>query len=129
MIEKPNKGIRIPDPIALSNSKINYQITITNIFRLLVVLMLISPSVLSARESSHFNRSIGTDTIKQTVPFFEQITKQSAPIRSLEEYVRLNQLPQGEKIFLHPDLPNNLAGDTIWFKAYSWFGYDQKPKQ
>jgi hypothetical protein len=32
-----------------------------------------------------------------------------------------------EKIYLHLDRPNYMQGDTIWFKAYSWFGYDQVP--
>jgi hypothetical protein len=32
-----------------------------------------------------------------------------------------------EKIFLHIDRPNYIQGDTIWFKAYIWFGYDQVP--
>jgi len=35
-----------------------------------------------------------------------------------------NSLP-GEKVFLHLDRPNYMQGDTIWFKAYSWFGYEQ----
>jgi hypothetical protein len=32
-----------------------------------------------------------------------------------------------EKIFIHIDRPNYIQGDTIWFKAYIWFGYDQVP--
>jgi hypothetical protein len=32
-----------------------------------------------------------------------------------------------EKIFLHIDRPNYIQGDTIWFKAYIWFGYNQVP--
>ena len=38
----------------------------------------------------------------------------------------LNSLP-AEKIYLHLDRPNYMQGDTIWFKAYSWFGFDQLP--
>lgn len=37
-----------------------------------------------------------------------------------------NSLPS-EKIYLHLDRPGYLQGDTIWFKAYSWFGYDEVP--
>jgi hypothetical protein len=43
---------------------------------------------------------------------------------SVEEYVRLNRALPEEKIFLHIDRPNYIQGDTIWFKAYSWYGYD-----
>ena len=46
---------------------------------------------------------------------------------SIEEYVMFNQPPPGEKIYLHLDRPSYLQGDTIWFKAYSWFGYNQVP--
>ena len=48
-------------------------------------------------------------------------------ITSLETYTQLNQSLPGEKVFLHIDRPNYLQGDTIWFKAYIWFGYNQMP--
>jgi len=44
-----------------------------------------------------------------------------------EEYKRLNPALPGEKVYLHLDRPNYMQGDTIWFKAYSWFGFDQLP--
>ena len=37
-----------------------------------------------------------------------------------------SQLPS-EKVFLHLDRPNYMQGDTIWFKAYAWFGFEQLP--
>jgi len=37
-----------------------------------------------------------------------------------------NTIPS-EKIYLHLDRPGYMQGDTIWFKAYSWFGYEQIP--
>jgi hypothetical protein len=46
---------------------------------------------------------------------------------SVEEYVRLSQGLPAEKVFLHIDRPSYIQGDTIWFKAYSWYGYDQIP--
>jgi len=46
---------------------------------------------------------------------------------SLERYLQSNTVFPAEKIYLHLDRPNYLQGDTIWFKAYSWFGFDQKP--
>jgi hypothetical protein len=48
-------------------------------------------------------------------------------INSLEEYVQQNQELPAEKVFLHLDRPFYLQGDTIWFKAYLWYGYDQVP--
>jgi hypothetical protein len=46
---------------------------------------------------------------------------------SMEEYWQKNTALPAEKIYLHLDRPNYIQGDTIWFKAYSWFGYDQIP--
>ena len=37
-----------------------------------------------------------------------------------------NYLPI-EKIYLHSDRSSYMQGDTVWFKAYSWFGFDQLP--
>jgi hypothetical protein len=48
-------------------------------------------------------------------------------IESVEELVRLNQTLPTEKVFLHIDRPNYMQGDTIWFKAYSWYGDNQIP--
>jgi len=36
-------------------------------------------------------------------------------------------IKETEKVYLHFDRPNYMQGDTIWFKAYSWCGYDQVP--
>jgi hypothetical protein len=44
-----------------------------------------------------------------------------------EEYKRNSTFLPGEKVYLHLDRPNYMQGDTIWFKAYSWFGFDQLP--
>jgi len=46
---------------------------------------------------------------------------------SLEEFVQLHQEHPAEKIFLHVDRSDYMNGDTIWFKAYLWYGYDQLP--
>jgi hypothetical protein len=45
--------------------------------------------------------------------------------RSLENYVQFHEESPRGKIFLHFDRSNYLQGDTIWFKAYLWYGYDQ----
>jgi hypothetical protein len=55
------------------------------------------------------------------------LTGQTLSTGSLEEYVRLHETPPREKIFLHLDRPNYIQGDTIWLKAYSWYGYNQMP--
>jgi hypothetical protein len=46
---------------------------------------------------------------------------------SIDKYILDNEALPGEKVYLHTDRPEYLQGDTIWFKAYSWFGYDQVP--
>jgi hypothetical protein len=46
---------------------------------------------------------------------------------SLEKFIQINNSLPREKIFLHLDRPNYIQGDTIWFKAYIWFGYNQNP--
>jgi hypothetical protein len=45
----------------------------------------------------------------------------------LEVYLQSHTTFPAEKIYLHFDRPSYLQGDTIWFKAYSWFGFDQVP--
>ncbi len=40
--------------------------------------------------------------------------------------VLTNELPL-EKIYIHTDRSSYMAGDTIWFKGYLWYGADQKP--
>ena len=46
---------------------------------------------------------------------------------SVIDYRLINSNSPPEKVFLHLDRPDYNPGDTIWFKAYSWFGYDQLP--
>lgn len=48
-------------------------------------------------------------------------------IGSLEDYIRLNQTRPAEKVFLHTDRQGYLQSDTIWFKAYLWYGFYQVP--
>jgi hypothetical protein len=55
----------------------------------------------------------------------EKKTGQGNVIGSVDEYRKLNTSLPGEKVYLHLDRPNYMQGDTIWFKAYSWFGFDQ----
>jgi len=46
-------------------------------------------------------------------------------IGSIDEYLQINQDRPAEKIFLHTDRGNYRQGDTIWIKAYLWYGYEQ----
>jgi hypothetical protein len=46
---------------------------------------------------------------------------------SIEDYIESNSTLRREKVFLHIDRPNYIQGDTIWFKAYLWYGNEQKP--
>jgi len=48
-------------------------------------------------------------------------------VGSLENYIQLNQEYPSEKVYLHLDRPIYMQDDTIWFKAYLWYGYDQVP--
>ena len=73
-----------------------------------VILILLCPKGLAAQDS--------TD---------EKGKGQGNVVGSVEEYRKSNASLPGEKVFLHLDRPNYMQGDTIWFKAYSWFGYDQ----
>ena len=49
------------------------------------------------------------------------------PVQASNGNQKLNNSLPGEKVYLHLDRPNYMQGDTIWFKAYSWFGFDQLP--
>ena len=40
---------------------------------------------------------------------------------------QLFQAPQTEKVYLHLDRNTFLPGDTVWAKAYLWYGYEQLP--
>lgn len=46
---------------------------------------------------------------------------------SMKEYIQRNEAHLSEKVYLHLDRHNYMQGDTIWFKAYAWFGYNQLP--
>jgi len=70
----------------------------------------------SVVESTSYNYKV-TDNFLQrdTIPL------------SIGEYVSSTRSLPYEKIYLHLDRTGYLTGDTIWFKAYSWYGYEQIP--
>ncbi|MDP4207383.1 MAG: hypothetical protein Q8928_01085 [Bacteroidota bacterium] len=55
--------------------------------------------------------------------FSHNLSAQESP----ETGKQLFQAAQGEKVYLHLDRNTFLPGDTIWAKAYLWFGYEQLP--
>lgn len=113
--------------ITLLKRKRNYSNTRGNFIIVLFLFLLIVLTELSGQEAINLIQSTKQDTVKQSLLAPDQITGKNQVIVSLEEYVRLNQAPPAEKIYLHLDRPNYMQGDTIWFKAYSWYGYDQVP--
>lgn len=68
----------------------------------------------------------GQNADQQTHSLNKDVVTQE-DIGSLDEYVTMNQELPSEKVYLHLDRPNYMQGDTIWFKAFLWYGYDQIP--
>ncbi len=54
-------------------------------------------------------------------------TNNNNSLSSLIDFVKMNQSLPSEKIYLHLDRTGFLQGDTIWFRGYSWYGYEQIP--
>jgi hypothetical protein len=90
---------------------------------ILVILLLILPFSISGQQSSQTSEYTISDTVKQN----SDLTDLNNHYESIEEFIQNNQEVPYEKIFLHIDRPDYITGDTIWFKAYSWYGYDQIP--
>jgi hypothetical protein len=117
MIKKPIDRIKISEIEALLKHKINFPMTGLNIIRFMVIFLIIVPTGLSGQKSNQLVQSVKQDNVPG----------QNHIIGSIEEYLQSNQSPPGEKVFLHTDRLNYMQGDTIWFKAYLWYGYDQMP--
>ncbi len=88
-----------------------------------VILIFILPLGLAGQNNSQLIQDSNPNSIVKMLP--SQIT--SGAFKSIEDYINGNEENQSEKIFLHPDRPDYMPGDTIWFKAYLWYGYDQLP--
>jgi hypothetical protein len=100
-----------------------YPFSHLNLRRFLVWFLFIVPAGLSGQTSDPISQSQQLDSVKHSF---------SLPILNpkygtLEEYVQIHQENPSEKIFLHSDRTIYMQGDTIWFKAYLWYGYDQVP--
>lgn len=103
--------------------KIEDPLTKIYLMGFLVLLLFIVPAGLLGQKPDELINQSQSDSIKNGVI----ITGLHSSIRSIEEYVQLKQEPPSEKIFLHVDRTNYLQGDTIWFKAYLWYGPEQLP--
>ncbi len=91
--------------------------------RYLVLFLFIVPTGLAGQIPAQLILSSNKDSVKQgfIAPYYPPV------IGSIEKYIQLNQEHPSEKIFIHLDRPNYMQSDTIWFKAYLWYGYDQIP--
>ena len=81
------------------------------------------PFCLSGQNSSQHIQSQKADSVKNSI----HLPGLNPRIESIEDFIQNNQEHPSEKIFLHVDRTNYTKGDTIWFKAYLWYGFDQVP--
>ena len=108
--------------MAFFNSQINYCTKKSIIFGFVALRLVIIPQFLLGQEVINLIQP-SRNTINQIPTAFGKLFSTS----SIEEYKRFNEELPGEKIYLHLDRPDFMQGDTIWFKAYSWFGSYQVP--
>jgi hypothetical protein len=88
-----------------------------------ILFLLINTSGLFSQKSPQLIHSLNPDSSGQNSSHDSLNTR----FRSIEEYIEENQGLPVEKIFLHTDRLNYIQGDTLWFKGYLWYGYDQIP--
>src|ERR1035437_3794246 len=88
-----------------------------------VLILFINPTNLSGQNTAQLIQPLKTDTTKKSLSASEI----HPVIGSIEKYVESHEEFPSEKVFLHLDRFNYAQGDTIWFKAYSWYGFDQIP--
>ena len=99
--------------------------TKSKLFSISVLIALLLPTGLAGQQSIDSIQSSINKTVEQNINLPEKKTKQLQTSGVFEGYKSLNSSLPGEKVYLHLDRPNYMQGDTIWFKAYSWFGFDQ----
>ena len=107
----------------MSNDLKTEQMTLLNFDRLLVWFFLFVPAVLSGQNASQHIQSQKAVSVKNNIhlPVLNPFTG------SIEDFIQNSQELPSEKIYLHVDHTNYTQGDTIWFKAYLWYGFDQVP--
>jgi hypothetical protein len=88
---------------------------------LVVLILFIVPVGLSGQKSSQLIQPPINNTIKQL--FY--VPDHQSKVDSIKDFISNNQEHPSEKIYLHVDRTNYLQGDTIWFKAYLWYGPEQ----
>ena len=92
-----------------------------SIFVVLILFVKLTNS--AGQNSAQLIQPLKTDTTKKSFSASEM----HPVIGSIEEYIDSHNEIPSEKVFLHLDRLNYAQGDTIWFKAYSWYGFDQIP--
>ena len=98
--------------------------------KLFFVLFSIQISVIQgvlSQEASGQTKSAGLPVPKTDSTLSGVETNTNSFLKSLNDFIKLNQSLPSEKIYLHLDRTGFLQCDTIWFKAYSWYGYEQTP--
>ena len=91
--------------------------------RLMAFFLFLVPVCLSGQNASQHIQSQKADSVRNSIhlPVLNPLNG------SIEDFIQNNQELPSEKIFLHADRTNYALGDTIWFKAYLWYGFDQVP--
>jgi hypothetical protein len=92
-----------------------------------VLYFLLLSTCLSGQEVAPLIQPSPQEPVEQGIVLPENNIEQGNFKGFVEESTQLSNTPPGEKVYLHFDRPSYMQGDTIWFKAYSWFGYEQVP--
>jgi hypothetical protein len=103
--------------------KIEYPVIMICLRGLVVFFLFFITTCLSGQKPAQINQHPEQSSVGQGIP----ATVLNPVIRSIEDFINRNQENQHEKIYIHTDRTDYMQGDTIWFKAYLWFGYDQIP--
>jgi hypothetical protein len=88
-----------------------------------VFFLFLIPTILSGQKSAQLSQFSKTDSSQNS----SIITQKRAIVGSIDNYIESHNEQPTEKVFLHLDRSSYIQGDTIWFKAYLWSGYDQMP--
>ncbi len=101
------------------------------IFRHFLIIMLLTflriPFCLNGQNLPIQAEKSVIDSVKHNTDPVSKATQNTAIPGTIDEYVFKNQSLPKEKIFLHLDRTTYVQSDTIWFKGYSWYGFEQVP--
>jgi uncharacterized protein YfaS (alpha-2-macroglobulin family) len=103
--------------------KIEIPMTKSSLTVFVVLILFFITTILSGQKSTNQIKSVKTESAKQS---FNNPTMRPV-IGSIEDYIESHKEHPYEKVFLHADRQTYLQNDTIWFKAYLWYGDEQQP--